>query len=734
MARVLFYTGLSLLAVSAALLYLPTYFSIIIAVVTLALLVVFIVIRKKFSLKGLYLLLSAVLVFTSFGIATQYSIIKPAEHLVGYEAEIIGTVTDYPQIYDNYTVYIVETEQIRLMNTGKNTPTFSVPQNLKLRLSDINKIGAKVFDRLRLKIRFNDLDIYKTSSYADKIYAGGYINSLDEHLGQNRPFYAIFYDLRAAINNLLFENIHFEDAAVISAVLLGDKNNLSRDFENDSRLAGTTHMLVVSGMHLGIIFQLLSKIFNFLKIRRGTAEILMLFAIFALTAVCGFTPSVLRASLTYVIIVIGNLIFRKPDPLNSLGASAIILLFFNPLGFGNLSLLLSLLSTFGLLFICPILQRTTLDTISKLYSPGRITKGVVFSISQTLSATLATMPVCILGIGYISLISPVTNLLTGYASSLLTSFAFLAVILLFLPSFLKITAIVPVFILYALVRFIVKVTDICAGVEYAAVPARTEYLISLLLFLIIIPLLMLAKKYSAKTNLRITLKISACVLVILSISSAFLFYGISPKYEIAIPNVGDGAAIIIKTPSKILSIGAGDSPSDYIKIENQMFKMCNRQLDYIILPSANKSFAAGAPEMIFKNPDAIIIHPSSGDYETKLNYISNENFNSFDYTAKLKLNEAEITTYSDVGCTVNFKDFSLIIYVGSGDINLLFGAARHKNPILICADNLNQEIKYSVSRCIISGDDNTKSNIAKNLKSQKINYEILGAKTVSIQF
>ena len=154
----------------------------------------------------------------------------------------------------------------------------------------------------------------------------------------------------------------------------------------------------------------------------------------------------------------------------------------------------------------------------------------------------------------------------------------------------------------------------------------------------------------------------------------------------------------------------------------------------VITGAGQKSFAAGAPEMIFKNPDAIIIHPSSGDYETKLNYISNENFNSFDYTAKLKLNEAEITTYSDVGCTVNFKDFSLIIYVGSGDINLLFGAARHKNPILICADNLNQEIKYPVSRCIISGDDNTKSNIAKNLKSQKINYEILGAKTVSIQF
>ena len=734
MARVLFYTGISLLAVSATLLYLPTYFSFLIAVITLICLIIRFILYKKIVVKGLTVLLCSVLIFTILGIYTHQFKIKPAENLSGYEAEIVGTVTEFPEFYENYTVYIIKAEQIKIIKEDNTSSTFSVPQNLKLRLSDVNKIGAKVFDKLHLKIQFNDLDIYKTSSLANKVYAGGYINSLEKHLGQNRPFYAIFYDLRTAINNLLFENMHFEDAAVISAVLLGDKNNLDPDFENDSRLAGTTHMLVVSGMHLGILFQLLSKIFHFLKIRRRLSGLFMLFAIFALTAVCGFTPSVLRASLTYVILVIGKMLFRKPDSLNSLGIATIIILFFNPLGFGNLSLLLSLLSTFGLLFICPILENTVVKIISRFYTPKAFARAVVFSVSQTLSATLATMPVCILGIGYISLISPVTNLLTAYASSLLTSLSFLAVILLCLPSVLKALAITPIFILYVLVRFIVKVTDICASVDYAAIPSLYEYLVSLALMFLVIPTLLLAKKFCAKNKARISFKITASVLVLLSISSALFFYTDSPKCEIAIPNVGKGTCVLIKTERETFVIGAGDSPSDYSKIQSQLFKMCNQKIDYIFLPSTNKSFAAGAPQMIFENPNATVIYSQNGDYTNKLNYISNKSFQPFNGNNTLHLKDAKIISYANLGTVVDFENLSLVVYAGSGDVNILLNVAKHKNPIFICANNLEQKIELSLNHCIITGSDELKASVSNTLKLQNVKHEILGKKTISIKF
>ena len=209
MARVLFYTGLSLLAVSAALLYLPTYFSFILAIIISALLIFLIIFHKKIVFNGLKFLLGVLLLFIITGLITHSLKIKPAEQMVGYDAEIVGTVCDYPIHYDTYSVYFVETEQITLIEQEGKTAPPNIPQKLKLRLSDINKIGADVFDKLHLTVQFNDLDIYRSSSLANKVYAGGYIVSLEEKLGENRPFYACFYDFGIGENlcSLLGEGI-----------------------------------------------------------------------------------------------------------------------------------------------------------------------------------------------------------------------------------------------------------------------------------------------------------------------------------------------------------------------------------------------------------------------------------------------------------------------------------------------------------------------------------------------
>jgi len=734
MARVLFYTGASMLALSAALLYLPTYFSFIAFFVILTALVTLIILRKRIVINGLKTLLSILLLFIICGLLTYSTKIIPAENMVGYDAEVVGTVCEYPTAYETYTVYFINTEQIKLISKDGSPLPENIPQKLKLRLSDVNKIGAEIFDKLHLRVQFNDLDIYKTSSLANEVYAGGYVEQLYKNIGKNRPFYAIFYDLRDKINNLIYQNMYFDDAAVVSAVLIGDRSNLDPEFEKSSKTAGTTHMLVVSGMHLGIIFQLFSRIFTSLKIKRGNFEILMLGLIFALTAICGFTPSILRASLTYVIIVIGGLIFKKPDPLNSLGTAAVILLFLNPLAFGNIALLLSLLSTFGLLFICPILEQALTSFVSKRYSPGKITKAIIFSLSQTVSATLATLPVSIIYLGYISLISPVANLLTGYATSLLTTISFVAVAILFLPSILSLGATFPLVALSLLVRYIVKVTDICASISFASIPARLEYLISLAILALSVPFLMWAKKLKTKEKLRISLKLCSSALVLVSVCSALWFYGISPKNEIAIIDVGKGASILIKCEDEVFAVGAGDSLTDYNKIENHMFKACCKELDYIILPSANKSFAAGSPEMISQNPNAKIIYPQNGAYSDRLSFISNGNFKSFEYKISYETRSAEVVTYADVGTTLNFKKLSVIIYAGDGDINKLFGEAKHSKPVLICANKLNQNIKNEVSDLILCGLFENEDALTESLRRQNVDYKILGKKNISIKF
>ena len=173
---------------------------------------------------------------------------------------------------------------------------------------------------------------------------------------------------------------------------------------------------------------------------------------------------------------------------------------------------------------------------------------------------------------------------------------------------------------------------------------------------------MIAKKFSANNRFRISHKITASVLVLLSMSSAMYFYTASPKYSVSIPDLNKGASVVLKTNDNIIVIGAGDSLSDYNKIKNEVLKTGKRQIDYLILPSANKVFSAGAPEMAFNNPEIKVIYPKSGNYSDKLDYISNENFLSFDDTTTINIGSDEIISFADLGCTANFKDFSLIIY------------------------------------------------------------------------
>ena len=145
MARVLFYTGASMLALSAALLYLPTYFSFIAFFVILTALVTLIILRKRIVINGLKTLLSILLLFIICGLLTYSTKIIPAENMVGYDAEVVGTVCEYPTAYETYTVYFINTEQIKLISKDGSPLPENIPQKLKLRLSDVNKIGAEIF-------------------------------------------------------------------------------------------------------------------------------------------------------------------------------------------------------------------------------------------------------------------------------------------------------------------------------------------------------------------------------------------------------------------------------------------------------------------------------------------------------------------------------------------------------------------------------------------------------------
>lgn len=150
--------------------------------------------------------------------------------------------------------------------------------------------------------------------------------------------------------------IEGENLAVLSALTMGYKSLLDDETRRVFSASGAMHILAVSGLHVGILFTTLSAfLFLFSRFRRGKyikALILVcflwLFAIFT-----GLSPSVIRASLMFSLVIIGTAYSRNTNIYNTLSSSAFIILTFNPLLLTDVGFQLSYLAVVSIVFFYP---------------------------------------------------------------------------------------------------------------------------------------------------------------------------------------------------------------------------------------------------------------------------------------------------------------------------------------------------------------------------------------------
>ena len=138
--------------------------------------------------------------------------------------------------------------------------------------------------------------------------------------------------------------LHEDEYAVASSLILGYRDELSDDLMNAYRSAGVMHVLCVSGMHVGIIYLIISYLLGFLK-RKKWGMVLRLFIIlinvWGFAIITGLSPSVTRAAVMFTFVSIGQNIGRKINIYNTLAASAFITLIFSPYSLFEIGFLLS---------------------------------------------------------------------------------------------------------------------------------------------------------------------------------------------------------------------------------------------------------------------------------------------------------------------------------------------------------------------------------------------------------
>lgn len=199
-------------------------------------------------------------------------------------------------------------------------------------------------------------------------------------------------------------------AAFLRAELTGDRSLISEEDSAAMSEAGLAHLFAVSGLHCAFLVTLLGLLIP--PHRRGiyaaaTSAVLLFYMVLV-----GLSPSVVRACVMQIFLLVAPLFKRNSDSLTSLGAALLVLLLANPYAAGGISLQLSFAATLGLL----LLSGRLYAFLSGLYKGSRrLAKRLVSFLAANVSATLAalvfTIPLTAYYFNILTLISPLSNLL-----------------------------------------------------------------------------------------------------------------------------------------------------------------------------------------------------------------------------------------------------------------------------------------------------------------------------------
>jgi competence protein ComEC len=151
---------------------------------------------------------------------------------------------------------------------------------------------------------------------------------------RKNPVFAFAFSARETMLRLLEKNgLKGDEFAVVSAILLGYNENMDQELREKYAGAGALHVLCVSGLHVGIIFFILSFLLKPLDKRKNLRYlkmVLLLLFIWCFAFITGLSPSVMRASLMFSLFSWRESRKDKSNPYNIIAASALILMVVDP--------------------------------------------------------------------------------------------------------------------------------------------------------------------------------------------------------------------------------------------------------------------------------------------------------------------------------------------------------------------------------------------------------------------
>ena len=333
-----------------------------------------------------------IIVFLAFFIRGAYEQKTNTTHISDEKnIDIILTIDDRIQVNGNYLKGIAKLNKEKVLFTyilkDEKEKTFFKEhfQGGMLKVNaDIEDIGEKK--------NFYSFD-YKKYNENKGIFKNVKVNDI-KNFEENKGIILKIKIWRISLGNKIHKEISFDKSGYIEALIFGDKAYLEKDEIINYKNLGTSHLLAISGLHLGVLISLIYFILLRLRFSVEIIEKIVFLVIPFYMLISGFSPSVLRAGGMIMLYII----FRKKDmtKLEALLTTFILMLFINPLFIFDIGFELSFLITF-----CLLMSDDFLSGSKNIFTSG-------FKIS--LVSSLASLPILVMNFYTFSYISIISNI------------------------------------------------------------------------------------------------------------------------------------------------------------------------------------------------------------------------------------------------------------------------------------------------------------------------------------
>ena len=619
--------------------------------------------KQKYFRRGLLILLPLAVSLAYF-VGYDHLVRQPIEDRCGAASDFAATVCDWPQATERGAKITVELEgyhRARAVLYGEAELLAARPGDTVTGTAQWQ--SAAHFDSDDVT-HFNARSVYALLYGREDVRLsagdGDALRWLPQRAGK------AFREKVAAI---------WDDARVsgfLTAELTGDKSAMDDGDYLAMQETGLAHLFAVSGLHCAFLVTLLALLIS--RRQRLLCAVTIPLLLFYMVMV-GMSPSVVRACIMQIFLLIAPLFRRGSDPLTSLAAALLVILLCNPFAAASVSLQLSFSATLGMVLLSPRLYKLLTGWYKGKCRPLRAALCfVAANLSATLSAVVFTAPLTAWYFRIFVLVAPLSSLLAVPAAGWSFMTAFVTVLLGFV--WLPLASLLG-WISWALVRYILWIANGMMSWRYHAVYFTNPYLIYWLLFL-----------YAAFIGCAATPDgkrkyLLASALSVLTLTAAIWVnrqdyqYGVLTALTL---DVGQGESVILTSGGETALVDCGSSNSYKDPgglAADTLHSMGVRELSAVVVTHYHADHTNGLYEVLRRIPVQTIYLPDIEDeygVRERLVSLAEEKGAQVTYVTKETadtLGDTVLTIYPPVQSGGDLNELGLTALASAGDFDLL---------------------------------------------------------------